>query len=182
RVSQGEHGKPFFPDFPEIHFSLSHSGEMAMAVFADTEIGCDIELKKQANEKLARRFFCPEEYAWMARAKDEPERKERFYRLWTLKESFLKATGWGLRLPLDSFCFFITESAERESGRPGEPPVARERMNGDEAERYRRNDAVTVRQRLDQAQYDFREYRFGEYCAAICLQSSASLCKKMLLS
>ncbi|MCD7716843.1 MAG: 4'-phosphopantetheinyl transferase superfamily protein [Lachnospiraceae bacterium] len=115
RIEESAYGKPFFPDFPNIHFSLSHSHEMALAVFADTEVGCDIEYRKKPNEKLAGRFFCPEENAWMTAARTETERKERFYRLWTLKESFIKATGQGLRQPLDSFCFRIEETCVLQS-------------------------------------------------------------------
>ncbi|MCD7761892.1 MAG: 4'-phosphopantetheinyl transferase superfamily protein [Lachnospiraceae bacterium] len=110
RIEEGAYGKPFFPDFPDIHFSLSHSHEMALAALADTEVGCDIEYRKKPNEKLAGRFFCPEENAWMTAARTETERAERFYRLWTLKECFIKATGQGLRQPLDSFCFRIEDA------------------------------------------------------------------------
>ncbi|MCD7841391.1 MAG: 4'-phosphopantetheinyl transferase superfamily protein [Lachnospiraceae bacterium] len=115
RIEESAYGKPFFPDFPNIHFSLSHSHEMALAVFADTEVGCDIEYRKKPNEKLAGRFFCPEENIWMIAARTETEREERFYRLWTMKESFIKATGQGLRQPLDSFCFRIEETCVPQS-------------------------------------------------------------------
>ena len=40
---------------------------------------------------------------------DEHKRCEEFYRLWTLKESFMKVTGLGMKLPLDSFCFQLGE-------------------------------------------------------------------------
>ncbi|MDE5932051.1 MAG: hypothetical protein K2H40_06150, partial [Lachnospiraceae bacterium] len=40
-VIYGENGKPRLPQYPHIHFSLSHSGSRAMAVFADVETGCD---------------------------------------------------------------------------------------------------------------------------------------------
>ncbi len=104
-TAQGRYGKPYFPERPDIRFSLSHSGQMAMAVFSDTETGCDIQQMKEPNEKLARRFFCREETDWLLAAESETERKIRFYRLWTLKESYLKATGEGLHLAMDSFCF-----------------------------------------------------------------------------
>ncbi len=169
RVEEGTYGKPFFPDLPNIHFSLSHSHEMAFAVFADTEAGCDIEYRKKPNEKLAGRFFCPEENAWMMAARTETEGEERFYRLWTLKESFIKATGQGLRQPLDSFCFRIedTHVPQSEIGdktRQGNIPAV---------ELRRRNSSVTVTQTFDQAEYVFEEYsigRDGEYCAAVCLR------------
>ncbi|MCD8013104.1 MAG: 4'-phosphopantetheinyl transferase superfamily protein [Lachnospiraceae bacterium] len=120
RVCKGEYGKPYFPDFPEIHFNLSHSGNIALAVFADREVGCDIEYRKRTNEALARRFFCRKEADWMLAAPGEKEKEERFYRIWTLKESFLKATGQGLHLPLNSFCFTFRD-CKLEEGFPSFP-------------------------------------------------------------
>jgi len=159
QICDNKYGKPYLPDFPKIHFSLSHSGEMAMAAFADMEIGCDVEYQKRANEKLAKRFFCPEEYAWMKESGDELEQKERFYRLWTLKESFVKAIGLGLHLPLDSFCFSVSPAADE-----GEVSA-------------RRGSDIRITQQVDQERYEFEEYRLGssgEYCAAVCLRSLAS--------
>ena len=43
RIALGENEKPYFPDYPDIHFNVSHSEKMVLAVFADTEVGCDIE-------------------------------------------------------------------------------------------------------------------------------------------
>ncbi|MCC8103122.1 MAG: 4'-phosphopantetheinyl transferase superfamily protein [Clostridiales bacterium] len=143
RIAFGEHGKPYLPDFSDIHFSLSHSHEMAMAVFAETEVGCDIEYQKQLNEKLARRFFCPSEYAWIFQTEDLKEQKKRFYRLWTLKESFLKATGMGLLLPLNSFCFAF--EGEHLS---------------------------SFSQQYDDAEYLLEEYSFSDYSAAVCWRAA----------
>ncbi|MCC8047442.1 MAG: 4'-phosphopantetheinyl transferase superfamily protein [Clostridiales bacterium] len=188
RICAGEYGKPYLPDYPEIHFSLSHSKAMAMAVFSEIEIGCDIEYQKKVNENLARRFYCPQEYVWMQEASDEEERKSRFYRLWTLKESFIKTTGMGLRLPLDSFCFsfgekvseFWPESKQVQMERYLCEPVRKsglQEMEADvvlcESACVARSERVKITQRYEQARYEFSEYCFGEngeYCAAVCLR------------
>ena len=57
RIAEGTYGKPYFPDYPDIHFSVSHSEKMVLAVFADTEVGCDIEYMDSVDLKLAERFF-----------------------------------------------------------------------------------------------------------------------------
>ena len=111
RVSINEHGKPCLPDVPGVHFSLSHSGSMAMCAIADSPVGCDIQELSAARrgERVARRFFTPAEYARIAAAAN-PERE--FVRLWTLKESYVKYLGTGIGgCPLDSFELI------------GEPPV-----------------------------------------------------------
>lgn len=95
-------GKPWLPAQPDFHFSLSHSGEMALCAVSERELGCDIERLRRYDPAIARRFFHPEERAWLF-SLPEAEQPDAFLRLWTLKESYLKATGQGLSLPLDAF-------------------------------------------------------------------------------
>ena len=106
RIAEGTYGKPYFPDYPDIHFNVSHSEKMVIAVFADVEVGCDIEYVDSVDLKLAERFFCKPEYEFIM-GHQEQERKEAFYRIWTIKESFMKAVGSGMMLPLDKFCIKI---------------------------------------------------------------------------
>ena len=109
-LAYGAHGKPYFPDLPELHFNLSHSGTKVLCAVSDRSIGCDAEKIGSYNEKLVRRFFHPEECTLLLSAPDASAQTELFYRLWTLKESFLKATGLGLSLPLDSFAVCLREN------------------------------------------------------------------------
>lgn len=107
RVLTGEQGKPYFAFHPEWRFSLSHSGDLAMCVMSPNEVGCDIErIGERETEKLAKRFFSGAENELLERT-PEAERARMFFRLWTLKESFLKCTGEGLTRPLDSFTVSI---------------------------------------------------------------------------
>lgn len=101
-------GKPFLPD-AGIHFSLSHSGEYALCAVSDLEVGCDVEKLRPMTMKLARRFFAPEEADALAAIPDAEAQNVRFFRYWTLKESFQKAVGMGLHLPLKDFCIRIGE-------------------------------------------------------------------------
>ncbi|MCR5576446.1 MAG: 4'-phosphopantetheinyl transferase superfamily protein [Oscillospiraceae bacterium] len=98
----GEQGKPYLPDRPGVHFSLSHSGEHVLCALADAEIGCDVESLRKVDLALAPRFFHPEEAAWLLSLLQR-EQKAAFLRLWTLKESYIKALGLGLTLPLNEF-------------------------------------------------------------------------------
>ncbi len=96
--SLGENGKPQLDDGR--CFSLSHSGSYAVCAVSDCDIGVDIELPHKDSLRLARRFFTGSEYERIA-ASDNPD--ELFCQLWTIKESFIKATGKGLSTPLSSF-------------------------------------------------------------------------------
>lgn len=104
RYAKAENGKPYFENRPDLHFNISHSGSKVAVAFAECEVGCDIERVKPINFALARRFFCAEENRFLHEVNEPEEKTERFFRLWTLKESYLKAAGYGLKLPLNEFC------------------------------------------------------------------------------
>ena len=110
----GENEKPYLKSPAGVFFSLSHSGTLAVCALSERETGCDIERLGGMRLPLARRFFCPEEVAALEKSADALD----FYRIWTCKESFLKATGLGLRLPMDSF--FV---------RLGNPPILCQSVN-----------------------------------------------------
>ena len=103
KIETNVYGKPFFAGRPDIDFSLSHSGEMALCAIADVPVGCDIEKTGRNRMAVAERFFTPEEKEILKSVKDADLRNEEFYRLWTLKESFIKCRGLGISLALDSF-------------------------------------------------------------------------------
>ena len=96
-----ENGKPVFLNAPEIFFNVSHSGHMAMAAFSNVPVGCDIEIMEKADLRVADRFFTENECRLIREAPSGPD--EMFFRLWTLKESFMKVTGYGMKLPLSEF-------------------------------------------------------------------------------
>ena len=98
----GAQGKPYLKN-GGVFFSLSHSGEYAVCALAPYEVGCDVEQIVPVDLDIARRFFSRSEYGDIAAQETEAARSELFFRCWTLKESFLKATGLGMKLPLDAF-------------------------------------------------------------------------------
>lgn len=94
--SKSAHGKPFAPDCP-LRYSLSHSGEWAVCAVSGNEVGCDVEKIDPAHTGVAARFYTAAEQAQLT-AVDEDERVRRFFRIWTIKESFIKAADAGLSL------------------------------------------------------------------------------------
>ena len=96
QYSTNDYGKPYFINAKELHFSISHSGDYAMVVMSDKEIGCDIQQIKDINMGIADRFFTADERECVKSTED-------FFRIWALKESFIKAVGKGLAIPLNSF-------------------------------------------------------------------------------
>ena len=104
-------GKPVFLDLPDLRFSLSHSGTIAMAALSACGIGCDIEKVREFDMAVAKRFFAPGEYKTLLKQPTEEARQDMFFRFWTLKESFLKATGQGLALPMHDFEISIEDDS-----------------------------------------------------------------------
>ena len=92
RVAGGPNGKPFLPDRPEIHFSLSHCPKAAACAVADRPVGIDVEEIAPVDWEVARRVLSDGEFA-AVRASDEPE--VAFVRYWTQKEALAKLSGDG---------------------------------------------------------------------------------------
>ena len=103
------------------HWKLSFDGDiatLAMDVNEDEglgdyvlkmnsyDIGVDVERLSRVTKPslIADRFFAPAEVAAL-RALPEPQQRQRFFELWTLKESYIKARGLGLAIPLHQFWF-----------------------------------------------------------------------------
>ena len=96
----GVYGKPGLCGRTSPCFNLSHSGDYAVAVLSERTVGIDIERIRPMRPAVARRCFSVEEQVWLSEAagKDAP-----FIWLWTRKESYVKAVGEGMHLPLADF-------------------------------------------------------------------------------
>ena len=113
RVEMGPCGKPFLPDRPDFFFNLSHSGNWVVLACGDSEVGVDVQsLRSNTNpEAMARRFFSPEEQRYVF--EKESCRDQRFFEIWTGKESYLKYLGTGLGRTLPSFSVLSPEPGIR---------------------------------------------------------------------
>lgn len=102
-VERDEWGKPHIQDRPDFHFNLSHSGSWVVIAYGESPVGVDVERIRMdaGKENIARRHFTPEEQEYVFSAGEE--NGERFFEIWTAKESYLKYLGTGLRRSLNSF-------------------------------------------------------------------------------
>lgn len=104
----GEHGKPYLVGDEVPFFSLSHAGSWVLCAVSSGECGCDIEKIRNIDLNIARRFFCPGEVRAIEQEAGETQKADMFFRLWTLKESYMKATALGMSLPFDAFEISLT--------------------------------------------------------------------------
>lgn len=109
RIVENRFGKPLVAGNSRIHFSISHCAGAAVVVVSDKPVGVDIERVRRRDPFAGRRMFHPSEFDRVERAPD-PDRE--FFRLWTLKESYVKAIGTGLAYPVRT----LVLSAEADGG------------------------------------------------------------------
>lgn len=106
-ISKNEYGKPYLTGVDNFHFNLSHSGDWVVCAIDNMPIGIDVEKIHDVGLDLSERFFSEEEHKYLISLEDI-RRRESFFEIWTLKESYIKADGRGLSIPLNSFSFTIT--------------------------------------------------------------------------
>ena len=96
---RGRRGKPHLAD--RAPFNITHAGDFAVLALSTHTVGVDLERFRPIDWlRIAERFFHPTERAFLAKSR-EPEKD--FFRIWTLKESYLKAEGTGFSVSPASF-------------------------------------------------------------------------------
>jgi 4'-phosphopantetheinyl transferase len=129
RFVSGESGRPeLAPPFDAsgLVFNLAHTRGLAvLAVARGVTLGVDAEVyDKKVPLEVARRFFSPVEVSGLEALPGDAQPR-RFLRLWTLKESYLKAVGTGIAGGLDSMTFRIDEAGACTFERAADPDAAR---------------------------------------------------------
>ncbi len=82
-----DNGKPYTEVSP---ISISHSGEFVLVGIHNGDIGVDIEIIKPFDERLITRYFTKDEQDFIKCDAD-------FFKIWTIKEAYLKLLGIGLK-------------------------------------------------------------------------------------
>lgn len=93
-------GKPYWPQFPDVQFSLSHTDGCVAVAVGTGAVGVDVEKIASADLRIADRFFTAREAQWI---RENALRRAAFYEIWTKKEAFLKMRGTGLTASLRAF-------------------------------------------------------------------------------
>ena len=110
QIGLNPYGKPELLHPENLCFNISHAGNWVVCAVDRDPVGIDVEQIKPINPGIAERFFSPEEYLVLVSKKDAAM-VNHFYRIWTLKESYIKMIGKGLSIPLQSFTIRISEDS-----------------------------------------------------------------------
>ena len=76
-------GKPYFPEYPDVHFNISHTSGAVLVGLSDQELGVDIEKIRPVGQRMMTR---------MARVSTA----EAFFQSWVRREARAKRSGNGV--------------------------------------------------------------------------------------
>jgi len=115
RFAPDAHGRPQILNEDStarlISFNLSHThGLVVLGVTCERALGVDAEhiRERPADLQIAEHYFSAPEVAQL-RATPAELQQARFFEYWTMKESYIKARGLGLSLPLEQFGFDLAQ-------------------------------------------------------------------------
>ncbi|PEM20850.1 4'-phosphopantetheinyl transferase family protein [Bacillus wiedmannii] len=100
-----KYGKPYLFNYNNFHFNISHSGNWVVCAYGGNSVGVDVEEIVDIDLNITK-FFAEEEKKYIYSGKKD-EIQERFFDIWTLKESYIKAVGMGMSIELHSFAVSI---------------------------------------------------------------------------
>jgi 4'-phosphopantetheinyl transferase len=115
-----DYGRPEIAN-PEVRdgglsFNLSHTHSLiVLGIARGRALGVDVEnvVAREAAIAIADHYFAPPEVTAL-HAMPRQRQQYRFFEYWTFKESYIKARGMGLSLPLDKFSFHYRHDAAVE--------------------------------------------------------------------
>lgn len=134
-VERGVHGKPFWIGEGRRCFNVSNTDGLVVCALSDVEVGVDAEHMRKMGVPVVRRCCSQEEAAYVLGCGQNTEfagadnlmdagmgknsSLERFFQLWTLKESYIKMTGEGMYFPMRDVVFSIQGEEQISCNQPG---------------------------------------------------------------
>lgn len=159
----GENGKPYLKQYPNICFSLSHSGEYALCAMSEKEIGADIQEHSERKTDIAERFFSEEDRNSLKKREEEDGKnasEELFYQMWAVKEAHMKLTGAGMGYGMNGTVISFSKASVQEDGN----------RRGRQREDYEAGNIICKAEEKDSAY--FRTYdKIDKYSIAVCSYS-----------
>ena len=100
KIDYARNEKPYLPQYPGVHFNISHSGDYVVVAISCHPVGIDIQQRRELSDALMEKYFT------------EKERNSGYepFELFSGKESYIKFTGEGMSR---SFCDFAVNFKTR---------------------------------------------------------------------
>lgn len=103
-IARTKDGKPYAVNLPDLHFSISHSGDVMVMAVSGCPVGVDVEEIKRVDTDISQIWFTDRESQYFRSYGGES--LKRFFQIWTCKESYSKMLGQGLLMDFGSFDIF----------------------------------------------------------------------------
>lgn len=108
-IEKGAYGKPYLRGMEQYQYNISNTDGLVVCALSDVCLGVDAERIKSFRQGVLRKCASSPEKEYIMEGEDKKVQEERFFRLWTLKESYIKMTGEGMRIPLKEVSFVLSE-------------------------------------------------------------------------
>lgn len=105
-IKHTDKGMPYIEGFP-LFLSITHSHGLIAVAVSSSAVGIDAEKIRDFSEGVARRMFTDRELDYIYNSADK---NKRFFHIWTLKESYVKAIGTGISFPMKNLEFIIEDN------------------------------------------------------------------------
>ncbi|KAM7538049.1 hypothetical protein Aperf_G00000069820 [Anoplocephala perfoliata] len=116
-TSRDPNGRPYLIDGADFDFNLSHNGDFTLFTFCQNmRTGVDVMRVELPPASISvsdfiykmKSLFSPAEFRWLNSSTEDKVKIRNFFRLWCLKEAFVKNSGIGLRIDVSSIDFDLT--------------------------------------------------------------------------
>lgn len=87
-ITLSSQGKPSFAEFPEVHFSLSHTSGAVLVGLSDEPVGVDMEKIRPVSERVMKRLA-------------DVDSEKAFFQSWVRREARFKRSGTGVSAMLE---------------------------------------------------------------------------------
>lgn len=117
-LKRAEYGKPYYDSKEKYYFNISHCKNAVVVAAAKKPVGVDVEGPRRVRYRTVEQCCSADEKKYIFGISNpvegmgenlSKEEMKRFLHLWTLKESYVKMTGEGLRTPIKTVCFDIPQ-------------------------------------------------------------------------
>ena len=108
-IEKGRNGKPYLKGQEQYQYNISNTDGIVVCALSDICVGVDAEQRKPFRTGILRKCASSAETAYILESEEQKQQSDRFFQLWTLKESYIKMTGEGMRIPLQEVEFVFQE-------------------------------------------------------------------------
>ncbi len=173
-LEKEELGKPFLKNYPQVHFNISHGKDMVVCGVGTSPLGVDVEAIRPVKRSMSRRVLTPGEQIFLEESEKNGGENgwyRDFFRLWTLKESYVKAVGKGLSIDFTTLEFILTEG-KKKSENPDIRRLFPGKKEKQKQEYFLMEEVICYRLGEEKINLSWRFFQTildGEYVVSCCL-------------